>query len=251
MAADGRRVASIGKHARQTVKVVFASPAAVEAACARGFWVAVDGDEIVGCVGLSSASEIRCLAVAPGARRRGIASALLAAAEARRLGSVRLETIGGMDAAVSLYERVGYELVSTRVVPAKSGDFELRSYCKSFLEEPRVLEAVPLVEADATEPAVSIAFVSPLATRVSFRLPSPLFARIGVVFRLGGRRYVARRRRGDGPRTIPAGALVSCELDAHAPPAWAFERRVNTFRAKPLDCNEEGPCTCNADCLVA
>ena len=58
--------------------------------------------------------------------------------------------------------------------------------------------------------------------------------------------------------TLQTGTVVECAVRADAPPAWAWPRRVNTFRPKkpakadrPADCDEEGPCTCNADCVVA
>lgn len=251
---------SIAKHARQTLKSAFASADTVATVFAR-FWVALDADDDVeGCVGVTSDCEIRCLAVVPRARRRRIASKLLDAAETfceRR--PVTLSTIAGMDAAVALYEKRGYELVATRVVPAKAGAFELRSYRKEPPPEPVVdLVAVPLVEDDASKPKVRIAFVGALDTHVTFRLASPLYARLGIVFQLGGRRYVARRPpSAPQHRTIPAQTLVRCELRFLDESDWAVPS-FNTFRRKQQPRSdaacvngEEGPCTCNADCVIA
>lgn len=250
---------SIAKHARQTLKSAFASADTIATVFAR-FWVALDADDdVVGCVGVTADCEIRCLAVIPSARRRRIASKLLDAAEASCLRRpVLLSTIAGMDAAVALYEKRGYQLVATQLVPAKAGAFELRSYRKEPPPEPVVdLVAVPLVEDDASKPKVRVAFVGALDTHLTFRLASPLYARLGVVFQLGGRRYVARRPpTAPQHRTIPAQTLVRCELRFLDAADWAVPS-FNTFRRKQprrdAACvnGEEGPCTCNSDCVLA
>lgn len=265
MRADSARVTSIAKHARQTLKSSFGSPETMTSAFGGGFWVAIEtAGELIGCVGLSAACVICCLAVLPRARRQGVASALLEAAEAACPDeTVLLETLGSMHGAIALYEKHGYELVATRTVPAKAGAFELQTYRKKLKKgarsEARDLEAVPLIEDDKSEPALTIAYVAPLQTHVIFPLPSPLYPRIGIVFRLGGRRYLARRNTGrtstETQRTLLAGTLVRCELKADAQPAWAFARRINTFRNRqpfsPVgECKDEGPCTCNAECVV-
>ena len=62
------------------------------------------------------------------------------------------------------------------------------------------------------------------------------------------------------PPPLPAGTLVAVDVDADAPPQWAWPRRVNTFRsakpapkpgADPCGAEEDGPCTCNQDCVLA
>lgn len=266
MRADGARVTSIAKHARQTLKSSFGSQEAMTSYFGGGFWVAVEpAGELIGCVGLSAACAICCLAVLPRARRQGVASALLDAAEAACPDeTVSLETLGSMDGAIALYKKRCYELIATRTVPAKAGAFQLQTYRKKLKiddrSEARGLEAVPLIEDDTSEPAFTIAYVAPMQTHIIFPLPSPLYPRLGVVFRLGGRRYLARRRitgrtSSETQRTIMAGTLVRCELKADAQPAWAFTQRINTFRSRQPAlpegaCQEEGPCTCNAECAI-
>lgn len=261
MRAHAKRNGSIAKHVRQTLKSVFCDEKSLASSFGGGCWVAVDDDDrIVGSAGLTSSGEIRCVAVIPTAQRRGIASKLLATIETESSNDVfELETVGCLHAAIALYEKRGYELTQKRILPAKSGDLELRSYRKRVRTHDLV--AVPLEDADQTEPKVNIKHVPALETHVEFLLSSPLYPRLGVVFRLGGRRYVARRQNDDQSArtmtqpTIPAGALVRCELRANSEPAWAFPRRINTFRSKDLrpsaNCDEEGPCTCNAECQVA
>jgi putative acetyltransferase len=83
------------------------------------FWVAVDGDEIVGMFGLEAAGEhameLRRMYVAPGARRRGIARKMLAFAEdeCRRRNRRRLllSTSELQKDALALYRNAGYESV--------------------------------------------------------------------------------------------------------------------------------------------
>jgi len=184
----------------------------------------------------------------PRARRRGVASALLDVAHATA-PDVHLDVVAGLDAAVALYRSKGYTLVRSRLAEGRH-PFELRSYRLSQAVD---LDAVPLLEADQTEPKLVVPYLKPLDPALLCRLPSPLYPSLGFVFRLGGRRYVARR---PGPpsethRTLPRGTWVRCRLLFDAQPAWAFPRRVNTYRAKPLACTEEGPCTCNADCSLA
>ena len=169
-----------------------------------------------------------------------------------------------MAAAEALYARAGFEVVGRRGVAAKSGAFELRSLAKA-LAPPTPLVALPLVAADRSPPKVTVAASPSVADggpRVArFVLPQPLHATLGLVFAVGagGARFVARRALdANAAPTLPAGAVVACELRADAPPVWAWPRRVNTFRPRkppkadrPDDCDEEGPCTCNADCVLA
>lgn len=79
------------------------------------FWLARDGDRVVGCVGLRALEgprvEVKHLFVAPDARGRGVASALMDAfeTEAQARGSaVVLETGDAQPEAIALYERRGY-----------------------------------------------------------------------------------------------------------------------------------------------
>ncbi|MBR2756704.1 MAG: GNAT family N-acetyltransferase [Exiguobacterium sp.] len=78
--------------------------------------VAYDGEEPVGVVlsgiaHLDSRWQTRCggLAVAPHARKLGVATELMRRFEEAAVGTRLLEVIQGNDAAVSLYERLGYE----------------------------------------------------------------------------------------------------------------------------------------------
>ena len=85
----------------------------------RAYFVAVDGQgEVVGGAGLAEfpavdgCAEVQKLYVAPAARRRGVGSALMRAVEdrARTLGyrTLYLETHSRLEAAVRLYEALGY-----------------------------------------------------------------------------------------------------------------------------------------------
>jgi putative acetyltransferase len=88
-----------------------------------GFWVAGRDRQIVGMFGLESAGagsfELRRMYVDPFARRRRVASTMLrfAEAECRRLGArkIELSTSELQSAAITLYERAGYELVREAV----------------------------------------------------------------------------------------------------------------------------------------
>jgi GNAT superfamily N-acetyltransferase len=91
-----------------------------------GFWVAADGDKIVGTFGLESsghdAMELRRMYVDPDLRRRGIARRMLHVAEqaCRRRGRSRmvLSTSELQQEALSLYRNAGYELVREEVTVA-------------------------------------------------------------------------------------------------------------------------------------
>lgn len=93
-----------------------------------GFWVAVDGDEIVGMFGLEAfgaeAMELRRMYVAPGARRRGIARNMLAFAEqeCRRRNRLQLQlsTSELQQDALTLYRNAGYEAVREEIADAAS-----------------------------------------------------------------------------------------------------------------------------------
>lgn len=84
-----------------------------------GFWTAYQGDRLVGCVilrplpSLPGASECKRLYVRPEARGRGVADRLLDELEssAEQMGYqwVYLDTHDGLQAAINLYKRRGYE----------------------------------------------------------------------------------------------------------------------------------------------
>jgi ribosomal protein S18 acetylase RimI-like enzyme len=79
------------------------------------FWLAWLDGRAVGCVGLRELGpgrvEVKHLYVEPGARRRGVASALMAffeAEAARRRADIVLETGTRQPEAIALYEARGY-----------------------------------------------------------------------------------------------------------------------------------------------
>jgi GNAT superfamily N-acetyltransferase len=93
-----------------------------------GFWVAADGDNIVGTFGLEpsgdGAMELRRMYVDPDMRRRGIARRMLHVAEqeCRRRGRPRLDlsTSELQQEALAFYRNAGYELVREEVAVASS-----------------------------------------------------------------------------------------------------------------------------------
>lgn len=83
--------------------------------------LACDGDFVMGCVAVhplanGSDCEVKRLYVRPQFRRRGLAAALMAAAEAyaREHGyaAIYLDTKARMTEAIALYERLGYERIA-------------------------------------------------------------------------------------------------------------------------------------------
>ena len=88
-----------------------------------GFWVAVDGEKVVGMFGLEPSSteamELRRMYVDPDARRRGIARRMLSFAEdeCRRRDRPRMDlsTSELQGDAMSLYRNSGYQLVREEV----------------------------------------------------------------------------------------------------------------------------------------
>ena len=88
-----------------------------------GFWIATEDEAVVGMFGLErageGAAELRRMYVAPEARRRGIARALLARAETecRAAGFRRLvlSTSEIQDAAIALYRAAGFRLVREEI----------------------------------------------------------------------------------------------------------------------------------------
>jgi GNAT superfamily N-acetyltransferase len=93
-----------------------------------GFWVARDGADLVGMFGLEPASsggmELRRMYVAPEARRRGIAHAMLRFAEAEtvRCGADRLvlSTSELQAEALALYRSAGYQLLREEIATEAS-----------------------------------------------------------------------------------------------------------------------------------
>lgn len=89
------------------------------------FWVAMQGDVIVGCVGLkplsSTASEIKRLLVLPEHRGAEVAVGLMEAVYQRaREGGIThlyLGTGGGKPRALRFYEKQGFEVVAADVLP--------------------------------------------------------------------------------------------------------------------------------------
>jgi len=93
-----------------------------------GFWVAVEGRNVVGMFGLepssATAMELRRMYVDPDARRRGIARKMLAFAEeeCRRRNRPRMDlsTSELQGDALSLYRNAGYQLVREEIAVASS-----------------------------------------------------------------------------------------------------------------------------------
>jgi len=87
------------------------------------FWVAADGDRIIGMFGLErhgdDGMELRRMYVAPEARRRGLARRMLALAEDHcreaGVGEMHLSTAEIQKAAIALYEACGYRRVREEV----------------------------------------------------------------------------------------------------------------------------------------
>ncbi|GGD03762.1 GNAT family N-acetyltransferase [Aquisalinus flavus] len=85
-----------------------------------GLWLLLEGDALIGTVGLSANSETVCeltkMFLTPSARGKGLGRALLVAAldEARARGyrTVELETDTSLKEAVQLYRRYGFEEVA-------------------------------------------------------------------------------------------------------------------------------------------
>ena len=93
-----------------------------------GFWVAVNGDKVVGTFGLERAAkdamELRRMYVDPLARRQGIARQMLQFAEdecrRRRVKRLELSTAQIQHAAIALYKNTGYRLVRQATAEAAS-----------------------------------------------------------------------------------------------------------------------------------
>ena len=93
-----------------------------------GFWVAVEGEKIVGMFGLEPASaetmELRRMYVDPDVRRRGIARKMLRYAEdecrRRNLPRIELSTSELQGDALSLYRNSGYQLEREEIATTAS-----------------------------------------------------------------------------------------------------------------------------------
>jgi GNAT superfamily N-acetyltransferase len=93
-----------------------------------GFWVTLDGTQVVGMFGLEPSSpdamELRRMYVDPDARRRGIARKMLQFAEdeCRRRNRLKMDlsTSELQGDALSLYRNTGYQLVREEVAVAAS-----------------------------------------------------------------------------------------------------------------------------------
>jgi GNAT superfamily N-acetyltransferase len=93
-----------------------------------GFWVAVEGNDVVGMFGLEQvapdAMELRRMYVNPDRRRLGIARKMLAFAESecsrRRFARLDLSTSEVQGEALALYHNTGYSLVREEVATESS-----------------------------------------------------------------------------------------------------------------------------------
>ena len=103
--------------------------------------MALDGDEVVGWAGLCDYPDeawVQTMAVAPAAQGRGLGArllgALLAEAERRRQRVVSLEVRADNLAALGLYERSGYAVLSSRRRYYQPGDVDALVMRKSLQE---------------------------------------------------------------------------------------------------------------------
>lgn len=116
-----------------------------DATCGRGFWVATDGDRLMGNFGLEptgdGAIEVRRMYVDFPYRKMGIARTMLRHAEdwawARGFGKIVLSTSSLQLPALALYQSAGYALLREEVATAAShktiGNGILRFYLEKRL----------------------------------------------------------------------------------------------------------------------
>ena len=108
-----------------------------------GFWVAVNGDKVVGTFGLERAAkdamELRRMYVDPLARRQGIARQMLQFAEnecrSRNVSRLQLSTAEIQQAALALYRNAGYRLVHEETVEALSNKTVGSGILRYYLEK--------------------------------------------------------------------------------------------------------------------
>ena len=99
-----------------------------DAAQGRSFWVAVDGEALIGNFGLepsgATAFELRRMYVEPSLRRQGLARVMLAHAEqtclAQGASELQLSTSEIQTAAIALYRASGYRLVREEIAQSAS-----------------------------------------------------------------------------------------------------------------------------------
>ena len=107
----------------------------------RDYVVLSEGDGLLGYAGLDhagDAADVMTVAVAPGARGRGLGRVLLAELERRALARgaahVILEVRADNEAARALYDRSGYAVVNTRRRYYQPGDVDALVMRKSLQE---------------------------------------------------------------------------------------------------------------------
>ena len=105
----------------------------LESAPGLRFWVAEDGDRLIGTIGLEpfgAAGLLRSLAVSPSHRQHGLGSALVAALE-RELTAEGVEALVLLtETAETFFEGIGYTVVERAQVPdAIKLSAEFRSLC--------------------------------------------------------------------------------------------------------------------------
>ena len=105
----------------------------------RDYVAEVEGAEVLGYAGLDhggDVADVMTIAVAPSARGRGLGRRLLDELETRaragRAASVMLEVRADNAAAIGLYDRAGYTVVSTRRRYYQPGDVDALILGKTF-----------------------------------------------------------------------------------------------------------------------
>lgn len=148
--------AIVNSHA-ELGKMLFKSYAQLYEAL-RDFAVCMDGDEVVGCVGLAiiwaDLAEVRSLAVKLGEQGRGIGRLLTqwCIDEARRLGIRKLMSLTYEQA---FFEKLGFLVVDKDTLPLKVWSDCVRCPKRHGCDEiamARVLEDVPQIVAPAATP---------------------------------------------------------------------------------------------------
>jgi N-acetylglutamate synthase-like GNAT family acetyltransferase len=119
------------------------------------FWVAEDGDELIGAIGLEqsgTAGLLRSLVVAPAYRKRGLARSLVAAVE-REAVVERIEQLVLLtQTAEAFFSALGYHVVDRAYVPDEIKESaEFRSLCpaSALCMTKSILSQKPPAVADA------------------------------------------------------------------------------------------------------